>query len=88
MPSACSTGCGSTTSIQRPAGSAKASPAAWSIRGYLANAFVMADLAENGGGTDQWRSGRYGDEIERVMRAASRLHHFRWERGPSTATPT
>ena len=25
--------------------------------------------------------GRYGDEIERVMRAASRLHHFRWERG-------
>jgi hypothetical protein len=49
--------------------------------GYLANAFVMADLAENDGSSDSMHDGRYGDEIERVMRAASRLHHFRWERG-------
>ena len=49
--------------------------------GYLANAFVMADLAETGDAADPERGRRYAAEVERVMRAASRLHGYRWEQG-------
>jgi hypothetical protein len=47
--------------------------------GYLANAFVMAELAPAGNGSA--RGGRYHAEVERVMRAASRTTRFVWERG-------
>ena len=50
--------------------------------GYLANAFVMADLAEAGAAAAP-TGGRYGAEVDRVMRAVVRTHHFAWE----AATP-
>jgi hypothetical protein len=48
--------------------------------GYLANALVMADLAGDGDAVPAHGGGPYHAEVERVMRAVSRLHGFPWER--------